>query len=543
MLLLALVPLTGSAFGHGLGGDQAEPISFGGMNVTVRTELTPSDITVGEIDGANMGIRFFDTLTDINFNEVTYRVEVYRNSDLLARNYFYDVDGDLNIEVRPIFSCSSMDLWKCTDYFGEVHAISGGLFARGEGRPIIQGPIFDKGGLYNIQVIIEGATSPKTLVAEPLEFETFVSVAQEQDFIIQTAQAQEVPLVIKTYYDDITSLDYSTDDDSLSFDMFFDWSPEYISQVQVVHEEIRIPKSFEPYAEGTNFKGYVNGVEVDNRVLLLDPYSFEDQNIIHFLVTGTELERINQLLGASNYESATMTFELVPQSDSIKNTAEFYLVDLDTGDPVGSFVNISWDSKYGVNDDIPFDFTFFDQDKNLLKDVKYVYYLIDDNNQIIKSAGDDPNNLGIDASEGIDIQKINIPTRDTYRLDVRILGQGLAFDSTYAGIGSAIIEVGPSSGLVQNTSPTETAIPDWVKNNARLWADGNIDDATFVAGMQYLIQQDIIIVPDAEKSSEAAASIPDWVKNNALLWADGNIDDDTFVAGMQYLITHGIIVI
>ena len=41
----ALVP---NAFGHGLGGDQAEPLSFGDMEVTVRTDLTPSDITVGE---------------------------------------------------------------------------------------------------------------------------------------------------------------------------------------------------------------------------------------------------------------------------------------------------------------------------------------------------------------------------------------------------------------------------------------------------------------------------------------------------------------
>ena len=48
-----------SAFAHGLGGDQAPPIDFGDMKVTVRTDLSPSDITIEDIDDINMKIRFF----------------------------------------------------------------------------------------------------------------------------------------------------------------------------------------------------------------------------------------------------------------------------------------------------------------------------------------------------------------------------------------------------------------------------------------------------------------------------------------------------
>ena len=50
--------------------------------------------------------------------------------------------------------------------------------------------------------------------------------------------------------------------------MPFDWSPDYVNLVQVVHEEVRVPKSFAPYAEGKQFKGFVNGVEIDQRALL-----------------------------------------------------------------------------------------------------------------------------------------------------------------------------------------------------------------------------------------------------------------------------------
>jgi len=35
-------------------------------------------------------------------------------------------------------------------------------------------------------------------------------------------------------------------------------------------------------------------------------------------------------------------------------------------------------------------------------------------------------------------------------------------------------------------------------------------------------------------------SIPGWIKNNAGWWADGQIDDGSFVSGLQWLITNGI---
>ena len=56
--------LSVDAFGHGLGGVAAPPISFGGMEVTVFTQLDPADMTAGEVDSANIAIRFYDMLTD-----------------------------------------------------------------------------------------------------------------------------------------------------------------------------------------------------------------------------------------------------------------------------------------------------------------------------------------------------------------------------------------------------------------------------------------------------------------------------------------------
>ena len=83
-------------------------------------------------------------------------------------------------------------------------------------------------------------------------------------------------------------------------------------------------------------------------------------------------------------------------------------------------------------------------------------------------------------------------------------------------------------------------IPQWIKNNAAWWADGQIDDASFVTGIQYLINQKIMVIPETTQGYGGSDEIPGWIKNNAAWWADGQIDDNTFVQGLQFLITSGI---
>ena len=44
-------------------------------------------------------------------------------------------------------------------------------------------------------------------------------------------------------------------------------------------------------------------------------------------------------------------------------------------------------------------------------------------------------------------------------------------------------------------------------------------------------------------SVSAQVVIPDWIKNNAGWWADGQIDDNAFVSGIQWIISNGIMTI
>jgi len=86
----------------------------------------------------------------------------------------------------------------------------------------------------------------------------------------------------------------------------------------------------------------------------------------------------------------------------------------------------------------------------------------------------------------------------------------------------------------------DSKIPSWIKNNAGWWADGTIDDDSFVQGIQYLIENNILIV-SSQTTNSIQEKIPSWIKNNAGWWADGTIDDESFIRGIEYLVSNGII--
>ena len=93
------------------------------------------------------------------------------------------------------------------------------------------------------------------------------------------------------------------------------------------------------------------------------------------------------------------------------------------------------------------------------------------------------------------------------------------------------------------TVSAEEQIPDWVKNNAGWWSEGLIGDSDFVSGIQYLIKEGIMIIPETKAVSQTSEGIPDWVKNNAGWWSEGLIGDSDFVSGIKFLIEQGIMVV
>ncbi len=96
--------------------------------------------------------------------------------------------------------------------------------------------------------------------------------------------------------------------------------------------------------------------------------------------------------------------------------------------------------------------------------------------------------------------------------------------------------------LNRDPSPEPKVIPEWIKNNAGWWANGQIDDIAFTQGIQYLIKEKIVHIPDLPyPASWMDKSVPSWVKNNASWWADDLIHEDDFIKGIKYLVEKGLI--
>ena len=56
-----------------------------------------------------------------------------------------------------------------------------------------------------------------------------------------------------------------------------------------------------------------------------------------------------------------------------------------------------------------------------------------------------------------------------------------------------------------------------------------------------MIKEGLMKIPATEQGSVSQDNqIPDWIKSNAGWWADGKIDDNSFVQGIQFLIKEGL---
>ncbi len=88
-------------------------------------------------------------------------------------------------------------------------------------------------------------------------------------------------------------------------------------------------------------------------------------------------------------------------------------------------------------------------------------------------------------------------------------------------------------------------IPEFFKNVANLWSDELVEDAEFVDGIKFLINEKIIDIPNLPKSpvTDSDNAIPDWIRQNVGWWGNGLISDEEFVSGIKYLVEHGIITI
>ena len=212
----------------------------------------------------------------------------------------------------------------------------------------------------------------------------------------------------------------------------------------------------------------------------------------------------------------------------------------------------------GCNIDWKINFKSKYNEVDFVDQVHYDIQVVDEENNKLRSHAED---IGKDKLfNGFGQAHIRFPVREKpgiVHYAIFIYGTGPESEITDTSIdGHVIVDIevleNPALGELSASKSSETnsdaesvEIPSWIKQNAGWWADGSIDDASFIQAVQFLIEKNIIKVSAASKNTnvEIAAEVPQWVKTNAKWWAEGSIDDLSFLQGIEFLIENGIIVV
>ena len=513
-LIFVLGISTNSAFGHGLGGEMHPPVTIGDRDATLSIDVSPSTFDP-DVPENFVTLKLVDSKTEGIIEHVTFILELKKDGDRLFRYMFHDELGNLTFRVIS-------DGSESVDIQGIQEPLLGGWMKENDQTLTLTGPIFSSGGLYEYKVEVLTVDADDKILDERVVLEGAISLADVKSFEATDSMNQSHDVQIISYFDVLN--DFAFDSDQMSFSMPFDWNQD-LEQISVIHQEILVPNTFGEFLS-TKYVAYANDILLPEEVITIDDYSFDDRTV-HMVINR---EMIKQLkVDAIKKSDSQVEFRL-ETSDKIQFPLEFTT-------PDNRFkVFLSWEPEtIRIGDEVTFLVDFDELFSAKTKRVaEYDLTVIQHDSEIYKKRLTGNINSDISNSHTITFKPEHSGTANLFFSNI---------DGDSLSKGNFIIVIEPSS-VSQDSTESGFEIPAWIKNNAIWWAEGDVDDDTFLQGMQYLIKQNILQVPSIAPLQESKSKeIPAWIKNNAIWWAEGDVDDDTFLQGMQYLIKHGIIAV
>ncbi|MFB5598329.1 MAG: peptidase, partial [Nitrosopumilaceae archaeon] len=501
LLSISFIPLS---FGHGIGYEVLPPVKLGDREVAL--EVTSSQYEDPDNPDREITFALFDTSSGITLRDVTYHIKGEKGDQFLFEDTFKSNNG---IFVMNLLQSDSGEITVEKEMQGSFFDV---LVGKEKDVVVIKGDAFKSGGLYTFDVEIQTAESYSEQIETPIQYDVGLSIPDRTYYDLDDPNFGKQTVSIITYYDEIQNFQYDSEQKSLSFFMPFEWDVDNINQTSVVHEEFTIPKAFGDLLV-SDYTASVNGFQVDERVITIDDFS-EVQRIVHLVLNQNDLHDLNQKINTDG-----MNFELKPLDGASLSTV--------TGN--GQF-RISLETnpkeiKSGSEVTFVFDVTdVFLKDRPI--STSYEVSLVHQGNEFFKTSG-----VSSDSKEVHNEFTAFIPEDVSGPITVQFDNMN---DNKLARVGIPVV--------VDRIQTSEVSIPDWVRNNAGWWAQGQISDKDFASGIEYMIKNEIILVPIEEQGQGSQdIIIPDWVRNNAGWWAQGQIGDKDFASGIQYLVAKGII--
>jgi hypothetical protein len=519
MACMLLFSSISESYGHGLGYEIMPPEMLGSklVSLEISSDTWPDEYT------KEISFALFETDTGVAVKNVTYFVMLTKQNEVLFDVTGQRDDGTFMLKLHTTESDQIIVEEAGSDLFGS-------LFDGGE-VVNVKGNAFGSGGLYDFKVIITTGDEYSNVLSPPLDYDVGISFLDKTSHSINDINFGQQKLNIITYYelinDDFT---YDQNKKMVSYSMPFDWSEKNILVTSVMHQEIIIPKTFGDLMV-KSLSATVNGFQVSESVLTIDDFSAQNR-VAHLVLNQNDILEISKNAGGLTNK---MDFSVMPSADNLPLTtmtenAQFK-------------INLSWEPqsiKSGSTTTFYIDILdAFYVDRQV--SVNYDLSIFHDGEEIARTSG---------ASADMGLNPVEFDVPDNVSGIITLQFENL----NGSDLANAILPV-----VVNRINVDETSIPAWIKNNAGWWATDQIDDSAFLQGIQYLIQEKIMIVPPTEtsKSSDDSDAIPDaeqraqafdqsvpaWIKNNAGWWATDQIDDSAFLQGIQYLVQKGIIVV
>lgn len=303
--IIAFFGFSNYAYGHGIGGETLPPVTIGDRNATIYLEIEPP-VYDPEKNEQRIWVRFFDADTEAIIEHVTYIIELKKGNEQIFRKMFHDDFGNLILKIK---STNGEEI----KISGIQENVLGGWMTNGTDPVTLEGPIFTSGGLYDFNIEILTLDSDTKVLDERVYYKGAISVADKTKYDIKDQNGNYFHIGITSWYDRITNFFYSPEEKKVSFEMPFDWSVENIEQVQVVHEEIHIPKNFGDLLV-TKYDVSVNGIPLPENTIVADDYSDEDR-IVHTILPKQELLSIRD--AAIKISDSSMIFTITPSNEVV----------------------------------------------------------------------------------------------------------------------------------------------------------------------------------------------------------------------------------
>jgi hypothetical protein len=446
------------AYADGLTQENLPPASVGNRKASLFVKVSPPILTTDNRQDAYMQFRLFDANNNQTIQHVTYEITVNKGTLLsfsssssspspsssdqkpLLRDFFHAHNGLLTLKVQPSNGTLTV--------YGEQDPFQNAWVADPGGTINVKGPVLLEGGLYHFHIEIFSIDNDRNifLPQNAPKFDSYLSVGDVYHNK-WNYQNQIYNTTLISYYDKINNLNFDRANKSFSWTMPFNWNLSRIQEQPIfVHEEMRLPKSWKGFGDSPRFNATVNDQTLSGRSVAIDPFSFPDAMVVHYLINKNDIIKLaqqqQQQAANNNNNNSVMRFTLLTPSASAQQQQQIATSSDLVTNTGGIHAAVSWSpNPLKPKTQSTVNISFYDPvTSNPLStnDVKYDMVLLDKNghNVITKQ--------NLVAKNATDTQIVTFPSNDIYQIQLEIkelLKAGQTPDLTRNGLARGYVVV------------------------------------------------------------------------------------------------------